>query len=115
MLLRIEKLEYASGADRHRRRKIHMIFMEYGETTGEIRARYMAEHPEADENDIYYTICWDSSPDQGDKPAPAMQNGRCRMHGGKSTGPRTVEGLERSRKANRKHGHYSAESIARRR
>ncbi|MFC1944498.1 HGGxSTG domain-containing protein [Chloroflexota bacterium] len=24
-----------------------------------------------------------------------MKNGRCRMHGGKSTGPRTPEGLER--------------------
>ena len=46
---------------------------------------------------------------------PAMPNGRCRMHGGKSTGPRTPEGLERSRKANWKHGYYSAESIALRR
>ncbi|MHC4558601.1 MAG: HGGxSTG domain-containing protein [Planctomycetota bacterium] len=44
-----------------------------------------------------------------------MANGRCRMHGGKSTGPRTPEGLERSRKANFKHGYYSAESIAERR
>ncbi len=47
--------------------------------------------------------------------APAMANGRCRMHGGKSTGPRTPEGLDRSRKANFKHGHYSAESMASRR
>ena len=47
--------------------------------------------------------------------APAMANGRCRMHGGKSTGPRTPEGLERSKKANLKHGLYSAESIAQRR
>ncbi len=30
---------------------------------------------------------------------PAMRNDRCRMHGGLSTGPRTVEGLERSRRA----------------
>ena len=37
------------------------------------------------------------------------------MHGGKSTGPRTPEGLEHSRKANWKHGYYSAESIAIRR
>ena len=43
--------------------------------------------------------------------APAMANGRCRMHGGKSTGPRTSEGLERSRKANLKHGFYSAEVL----
>jgi hypothetical protein len=47
--------------------------------------------------------------------APAMTNGRCRLHGGKSTGPRTLEGLERSRKANYKHGLYSAEIIAERR
>ncbi len=43
--------------------------------------------------------------------APAMANGRCRMHGGKSTGPRTSEGLERSKKANLKHGYYSAGSV----
>jgi hypothetical protein len=28
----------------------------------------------------------------------AMPNGRCKLHGGKSTGPRTPEGLERSRR-----------------
>lgn len=39
--------------------------------------------------------------------APAMKNGRCRMHGGKSTGPRTSEGLEKSKKANWKSGQYS--------
>ncbi len=46
--------------------------------------------------------------------APAMKNGRCRMHGGKSTGPRTPEGLNRSQHANYKHGFYSAELIAER-
>lgn len=40
---------------------------------------------------------------------PAMPNGRCRMHGGGSTGPRTAEGLERSRAAPLKHGGRSAE------
>src|SRR6266568_1137873 len=34
----------------------------------------------------------------------AMPNGRCKLHGGKSTGPRTPEGLARSRRANWKHG-----------
>ena len=34
---------------------------------------------------------------------------RCRMHGGTSTGPRTPEGLERSRKAGWKHGMRSRE------
>ena len=43
-----------------------------------------------------------------------MPNGRCRMHGGMSTGPRTSEGLERSRKARWRHGHYSAEAKAER-
>lgn len=47
--------------------------------------------------------------------APAMANGRCRMHGGKSTGPKTPEGLERSQKANWRHGFYSAEAIIERR
>jgi hypothetical protein len=31
--------------------------------------------------------------------AAAMSNGRCRVHGGKSTGPRTPQGLERSKRA----------------
>ena len=46
--------------------------------------------------------------------AAAMPNGRCKVHGGKSTGPRTSEGLERSRRANWKHGHYSREAKAER-
>ena len=41
-----------------------------------------------------------------------MHNGRCRMHGGLSTGPRTPDGLERSRRSNWKHGYYSAEAKA---
>jgi hypothetical protein len=44
--------------------------------------------------------------------AAAMPNGRCKVHGGKSTGPRTPEGLERSRRANWKHGYYSREAKA---
>jgi hypothetical protein len=39
---------------------------------------------------------------------PGMANGRCRMHGGLSTGPRTPEGLARSRRARLTHGGYSA-------
>ena len=42
--------------------------------------------------------------------APAMPNGRCRLHGGKSTGPRTPEGLARSQRARWKHGGYSVEA-----
>ena len=38
---------------------------------------------------------------------PAMKNGRCRMHGGKCTGPKTREGKRRSAQANLKHGLYT--------
>ena len=37
------------------------------------------------------------------------------MHGGRSTGPRTVEGFQRSRTARLVHGHYQANAIAQRR
>jgi hypothetical protein len=43
---------------------------------------------------------------------PAMANGRCHLHGGKSTGPRTPEGLYRCKMANWKTGVYSAEACA---
>jgi hypothetical protein len=42
-----------------------------------------------------------------------MSNGRCRMHGGPSTGPRTPEGEQRA--SQRKHGRYSKATIQRRR
>src|SRR2546423_10974820 len=44
--------------------------------------------------------------------AAAMPNGRCKVHGGKSTGPPTPEGLERSRRANWEHRYYSPEAKA---
>jgi hypothetical protein len=47
--------------------------------------------------------------------APAMKNGRCRMHGGKSTGPKTAEGRARISAAHTTHGFYGAESQAARR
>jgi hypothetical protein len=40
---------------------------------------------------------------------PAMPNGRCRMHGGASTGPRTPEGLQRIARDRTVHGAYGAE------
>ena len=46
---------------------------------------------------------------------PAMANGRCRLHGGKSTGPRTEEGRRRMKAANTKHGFYSVEAEEERR
>jgi hypothetical protein len=45
---------------------------------------------------------------------PAMKNGRCRLHGGLSTGAKTVEGIERIRKAVTKHGRYSKRARAER-
>ena len=40
--------------------------------------------------------------------APAMPNGRCRLHGGKSTGPRTPKGIASRATANTRHGRQSA-------
>jgi hypothetical protein len=54
------------------------------------------------------------APRSGPCRQPAMANGRCRLHGGLSTGPRTAEGLERLRAARTKHGFYSADRKARR-
>jgi len=42
---------------------------------------------------------------------PAMANGRCRFHGGKSTGPRTEAGKARARSNRLVHGLRSAELI----
>jgi hypothetical protein len=39
-----------------------------------------------------------------------MQNGRCRLHGGLSTGPKTPEGRHRIRLALFKHGRYTMEA-----
>jgi len=41
-----------------------------------------------------------------------MKNGRGKFHFGLSTGPRTAEGLERSRRARWKHGACSRETKA---
>lgn len=43
--------------------------------------------------------------------APAMKNGRCRLHGGKSTGPKTEEGKKRIGSAHLKHGRYTKEAV----
>ena len=42
---------------------------------------------------------------------PAMANGRCRLHGGKSTGARTAEGQHRARTARLIHGRRTATVI----
>src|ERR1022692_988206 len=43
---------------------------------------------------------------------PAMPNGRCRLHGGLSTGPKTPAGIERIRRAVTKHGRFSMHARA---
>ncbi len=43
--------------------------------------------------------------------SPAMKNGRCRMHGGKSTGARTKAGIEKIKKANFRSGLYTKEMV----
>ena len=42
-------------------------------------------------------------------------NGRCGLHGGKSTGARTPEGLKRISETNLKHGRYTKDKLERQR
>ena len=42
-------------------------------------------------------------------------NGRCRVHGGASTGPRTEEGRARISEANLRHGRYTKDKLEKRR
>jgi hypothetical protein len=44
-----------------------------------------------------------------------MRNGRCRLHGGKSTGPRTIEGRERMRASKITSGRFTKAAIEQRR
>jgi hypothetical protein len=45
--------------------------------------------------------------------APALRGkARCRLHGGHSTGPKTLDGLGRLRTAKTKHGRFSREGVA---
>jgi hypothetical protein len=46
---------------------------------------------------------------------PAMPNGKCRLHGGRSTGPRTEAGRQRIVAARTTHGWWSEEGHAFRR
>ncbi|XDZ66905.1 HGGxSTG domain-containing protein [Alphaproteobacteria bacterium LSUCC0684] len=43
------------------------------------------------------------------------RNGRCRVHGGASTGPRTEEGRTRISEANLRHGRYTKDKLEKRR
>ena len=45
---------------------------------------------------------------------PAMKNGKCRLHGGKSTGAKTTEGQFRRNTARLTHGYYTKQAKAER-
>lgn len=63
----------------------------------------------------YVTICGAKARRNNHQPCrqPGMRtNGRCRLHGGKSTGAKTPEGKLRSAQANLKHGRYTNEALA---
>jgi len=48
--------------------------------------------------------------------SPAIKrNGRCRLHGGASTGPKTIEGRARISLANLRHGKYTKDKLERKR
>ncbi len=42
---------------------------------------------------------------------PAMKNGRCRLHGGLSTGPKTQKGKDKIMMSNTRHGFYAKKSV----
>ena len=45
----------------------------------------------------------------------SKRNGRCRVHGGASTGPRTEEGRARISEANLRHGRYTKDKLEKKR
>ena len=48
--------------------------------------------------------------------SPAIKrNGRCRLHGGASTGPKTIEGRARISLANLRHGKYRKDKLEQKR
>lgn len=57
-------------------------------------------------------ICGAKARSNGGRPCRkwSMPNGRCYLHGGRSTGARTVEGKLRQKMASWKHGFYSKEA-----
>ena len=61
---------------------------------------------------MFEKLCGAKARTNGHQPCrqPAMANGRCRLHGGKCTGPKTAKGKERLKQVNTKHGFYSVEA-----
>ena len=61
----------------------------------------------------FITLCGAKARRKNNEPCtqPAMKNGRCRMHGGKSTGPKSTEGKRRIGLAHFKHGFHTKRAI----
>jgi hypothetical protein len=61
----------------------------------------------------FITLCGAKARRNNNQPCrqPAMKNGRCRMHGGKSTGPKSTEGKRRIALAHFKHGLHTKKAI----
>lgn len=61
---------------------------------------------------MFKKLCGAKARTNGHRPCrqPAMANGKCRLHGGKSAGPKTIAGKKRVKEVNTKHGFYSIES-----
>ena len=70
---------------------------------------------EVSENLSGLILCGARTRQRGECRHVAMRNGRCRYHGGLSTGPTTAEGAARQRAAVTIHGGRSREMIAFRR
>jgi hypothetical protein len=65
-----------------------------------------------------YALCGARSKQNEHRPCrqPAMRDKkRCRLHGGKSTGPKTPEGRERIAESKFKHGMYTKAAMMERR
>ena len=61
--------------------------------------RRLAKEPKFSKRSKFGSEMWSQNPPRQALNSPAMRNGRCRMHRGASTGPRTPEGLAKSRRA----------------
>ena len=69
-----------------------------------------AAHPNLTGNPSTAPRCGARTRAAGSCRQPAMPNGRCRLHGGKSTGPRSAEGRARCAAARITHGQRTADA-----
>ncbi len=67
-----------------------------GMTEAEARTHLRAENKRAKEKNWPYELCRATNRQGNPCRARALPNGRCRNHGGLSTGPRTPEGIAKA-------------------